>query len=58
MIDDGRDAVIGAKFQKIGVELIAGIDIDRDNPVLKTELGDQDRYLVPVRGRPCVLVII
>ena len=45
-------AIVGADFQELGLELIAGADIDRDYVVLEADLLEHPGDLVAVGRRP------
>src|SRR5271170_1547020 len=56
MIDDCRHPVIGTDRQKLGFELIAAADIDRDHAVFETAFLEHDRDLPAVWRRPVIKV--
>ena len=56
VIDDRRNAVVGCNREEGGRELLAGADIDRNDPVRQPALFQKKRDLVAVRRGPVVQV--
>jgi len=51
-VDYRRNPVVRRNLQKLGLELIAGADIDRDHLVFEAELFECNVHLVAIGGRP------
>src|SRR5205814_5879901 len=56
VVDHRRDLVVRRDGEELGLELIAGADIDRMHTVLKARLLEHDVDLVPVGRRPGIKV--
>jgi DNA-binding Lrp family transcriptional regulator len=56
VIDDGGNAVVWRKAQKVRLELVAGTDVHRHDLVRKPGFLEKDRDLVAVGRRPVVQV--
>jgi len=55
-IDDRRHSVVRRDGEKVGLELIAGADVDRVDRVVQSRFLQEHRDLVAVRRRPVVEV--
>ena len=53
-IDDRGHPVVRRDREEFGLELIAAADVDRNNPVRKSSLFQEDGDLVTIRCRPVV----
>jgi hypothetical protein len=56
VVDDRRHSVVRRDGKEVGLELIAGADVDRVDPVIQSRFLQEHRYLVAVRRRPVVKV--
>src|ERR1043166_976013 len=54
LVDDGRDAVVGADLEKVGLELLVLADVDRMRGIRQAHLFQHDGSLAAVRRRPGV----
>ena len=54
VIDDRRHSIVRADRQELRLELLAGADVHRDDPVVEPGFLEKHRDFVPVRRRPVV----
>src|SRR4029450_10143586 len=55
-IDDGRDAIVWADLQEVGLELLVLADVDGMYGVGQAQLLEQDGSFAAIRGRPGIEV--